>query len=122
MDTREPASPPEGGAPERPKSPYLPANIAVAFVGGLLTLWLAATMPHWARDETSSISYFLIAPFLLVPPLWALSALSFAARAMILEQRGALAWLGFAAAFVLNLYALPRYIPALASLLGLMSR
>jgi hypothetical protein len=96
-------------------------NLAVALVSSLLMLYLEHALLAWPRDGSSMLLYWLIAPFLLVPPLWALLALGFGARTALASndrpwRPTALVALGVA--LLLNLAAGFGYLSALALVLG----
>ena len=97
-------------------------NLLGAIGAGALTGLLAGEMPSWPRPELSSIGYWFMAPFLLVPPLWTLTGLAFAARTLL---NGAapgmrrLGWAGLATAVVVAALVWPPYYRAMRALLGL---
>lgn len=99
----------------------LMVNLLGAIGAGTLTGLLAGEMPSWPRPELSSIGYWFMAPFLLVPPLWTLTGLVFAARTLL---NGAapgmrrLGWAGLATAVVVAALVWPPYFRAMRALLG----
>jgi hypothetical protein len=109
---------PQGSPLRAAQRRYLATNISVALGGGVLTVWLAITIPQWPRTDASALTYLLLSPFLLVPPLWALSSLYFAGRILIAGWRGAFAWVCYAACIALNAFALAIFLPVFVRLAG----
>ena len=96
-------------------------NLLGAICAGTLAGLLAGEMPAWPRPELSSIGYWFMAPFLLVPPVWTLTGLAFAARTLL--QGGApglyrLGWAGLATGIVVAALVWPPYFRAMFLLLG----
>lgn len=116
--------PTDGDAPvaETSSARALMINLVGAIGAGTLTGLLAGEMPAWPRPELSSIGYWFMAPFLLVPPLWTLTGLAFAARTLL--RGGAppgvrwLGWTGLATGALVAALVWPPYLRAMRPLLG----
>ncbi len=97
-------------------------NLIVALSSSLLMLYLEHALRAWPREASSMLPYWLIAPFLLAPPLMAVVALAFGARTSLaavgLPWRPA-ALAALAAAFLLALATGADYVIALAAVLGI---
>lgn len=105
---------------ERSARTSLAVNLGGSMVGSALTLYLAYTMESWPMEETSGILYALIAPLLLVPPLWAVVGLVLAAKKLLERARSEARWtvlVAFAAALALALAAVPVFGASLMRLL-----
>ena len=98
----------------------LAVNLTGSIAGGVLMLWLGGAMNSWPMEEASGILYALIAPLLLVPPLWSIFGLVFAGKTLRKQARAELNWtalVAFALALALALAALPGFAAALARVL-----
>ncbi|MEI6303036.1 MAG: hypothetical protein WCR74_16460 [Betaproteobacteria bacterium] len=97
----------------------LPANLLAAALCGVLTLWLGESMPAWPRSNTFSLVYILMLPFLAFFPLAGLASLGWAARTLLLRAApaGIALWFFFAAALLINLFALPAFALGVRALL-----
>lgn len=107
------APPPPGRA--------LMINLLGAIGAGTLTGLLAGEMPAWPRPELSSIGYWFMAPFLLVPPLWTLTGLAFAARTLLRGRAPGLfclGWAGLATGIIVAALVWPPYFRAMFLILG----
>ncbi len=98
----------------------LPANLLAAAVCGVLTLWMGDSMPNWPRNNTLSLVYILMLPFLAFFPLAGLANLGWAGKIVLqrLTPVGIALWCFFAAALVINLFALPAFAFGVRSLLS----
>ena len=106
-----------------PPSPgrALMVNLLGAIGAGTLTGLLAGEMPTWPRPELSTIGYWFMAPFLLVPPLWTLTGLAFAARTLLQGRAPGLlrlGWAGLATGIVVAALVWPPYFRAMFLILG----
>jgi len=98
----------------------LTVNLGGSIAGGALTLWLAAAMKSWPIEAASGMLYALIAPLLLVPPLWSIVGLVFAGRILRKQSRSEMQWpvlVALAVAIGLALAALPVFAAALVRVL-----
>lgn len=122
-DSADPEGPDNADIPQAP-SPgrALMVNLLGAIGAGTLTGLLAGEMPSWPRPELSSIGYWFMAPFLMVPPLWTLTGLGFASRTL-LQGRALgfrrLGWAGLATGVVVAAVVWPPYFRAMFLILGL---
>jgi hypothetical protein len=89
----------------------LPANLLAAAVCGVLTLSMGDSMPNWPRNNTLSLVYILMLPFLAFFPLAGLANLGWAGRTVLMRvaPAGVALWFFFAAALAINLFALPAF-------------
>ena len=122
-DSTNPEGPDNADIPPAP-SPgrALMVNLLGAIGAGTLTGLLAGEMPSWPRPELSSIGYWFMAPFLLVPPLWTLTGLGFAARTLLQGRAPGfrrLGWAGLATGVVVAAVVWPPYFRAMFLILGL---
>ncbi len=124
MDPDSPGSHEEPSPHEAERSvrTSLAVNLGGSIVGSVLTLYLAHAMESWPMEETSAILYALIAPLLLVPPLWALVGLVLSAKNLLKQARSGARWTvlaAFAVALALVFAALPVFGASLMRLLRL---
>lgn len=102
--------------------PALAINLGGSIAGGVFTFWLAWNMESWPIEQGSRLVYALIAPLLVVPPLWSVAGLAFAARTLFGRNppnAGWPAYAAFAVALALALGSLPVFASALGRLMNL---
>lgn len=121
-DPTEPDEPP--AAKESPAEfarRSLPANLLAAAVCGVLTLWLGDSMPNWPRNNSLTLVYILMLPFLAIFPLAGFASLGWAGKTLLrrsaAEPVRAALWFFFIAALVINLLALPAFALGVRTLL-----
>ncbi len=105
-----------------PHRAALPTAV-MAMLGALLTGWLAWTFPAWPTRADGGIAYLLLAPFLLVPPAWAVVGIVAGARRAQAAAATGTGVTGIRSLLLLAgaVFALsaPRYLTGFARLFGI---
>jgi hypothetical protein len=121
----EPERPPADDPPTAPADPHRAAlaTAVMAMLGALLTGWLAWTFPAWPARADGGIAYLLLAPFLLVPPAWAVAGILAGARRLQAAAATGAGVMGIRSLLVLAgaVFAIsaPRFLTGFARLFGI---